>query len=94
MKKTITPKIGLITIFIVLLAVLTGMCFLTIKSIKANAKEEQSSSIDHLDKIGSSNIYDYVDEDTGVHYLVFQNIKGSAMSVRYNDDGSIMTDKR
>ena len=94
MKKTIAPKIAFITTFIILLAVLTGMCFSAIKGIKANAKENQSSSIDHLDKIGSSNIYDYVDEDTGVHYLVFQNIKGSAMSVRYNSDGSIMTDER
>ena len=77
---------------IVCMAIITAITFIAVKGIKANAKESQTSSIEQLDRIGISNIYDYVDEDTGVHYLVYQNIKGSAMSVRYNKDGSIMTE--
>lgn len=37
------------------------------------------------------NIYDYVDPETGVHYLMY-GYDPYTLSVRYNSDGSIMVD--
>ena len=39
-----------------------------------------------------SNVMDYVDPATGVHYLMYSGYGHGGMSVRYNADGTIMTD--
>lgn len=40
-----------------------------------------------------SRIWDYIDPETGVHYLIYYHSDGGGITVRYNEDGSIMTDK-
>ena len=85
-------KLIIAVCIITCMSIITVITFIAIKGIKANAKESQTSSIEQLDQIGAGSIYDYIDEDTGVHYLVYKNIKSTAMSVRYNKDGSIMTE--
>lgn len=39
------------------------------------------------------NIYDYVDPDTGVHYLVYCGYRKGGITPRLNPDGSIMVDE-
>ena len=38
-------------------------------------------------------VWDYIDPETGVHYLIYYYPDGGSITVRYNKDGSIMTDK-
>lgn len=39
------------------------------------------------------NIYEYIDQETGVHYLVYKGLKMGGITVRYNADGSLYTTK-
>lgn len=38
-------------------------------------------------------IYEYIDQETGVHYLVYKGVKMGGITVRYNADGSLYTTK-
>lgn len=41
--------------------------------------------------LSNGNIYDYMDPETGVHYLIYDGYNAaSGMTVRYNADGTIM----
>ena len=51
---------------------------------------------DYLECFTSANIYDYVDPDTGVHYLVFRDTSYQSgrggITPRLNSDGTLMVD--
>lgn len=71
-------------VIIVLLSVLIGIAIL-------------GAVLFGLDHDGSLEIDDdyyieYIDPDTGVHYLIIAEPYRTAISVRYNSDGTIMTD--
>lgn len=38
-------------------------------------------------------IMDYMDPETGVHYLLYDGYNGCGICVRYNADGTIMVDQ-
>ncbi len=48
-------------------------------------------------KIYNSDIYEFIDPDTGVHYWIYSYVAGYAgmggMTPRLNSDGSVMCDK-
>ena len=50
----------------------------------------ESSESNSISKVNGSYVYEFIDFDTGVHYLL--SIKGG-MIPRLNSDGSIMCDK-
>lgn len=41
----------------------------------------------------SYKVADYIDPDTGVHYLIFKSGYGLYVQPRYNSDGSIMIEE-
>ena len=72
------------------MAIITGMVFLASKSTtNVDAKE---TIVEKLNSNNSGDVYDYTDPETGVHYLIYRDLKKAGMSVRYNKDGSIMTE--
>ena len=50
----------------------------------------ESSESNSISKINGNYVYEFIDSDTGVHYLLF--IKGGIIP-RLNSDGSIICDK-
>lgn len=50
-----------------------------------------------IERVSDRSIYEYVDPDTGVHYLIYSEASSRAgmggMAPRLNSDGSVMTDK-
>lgn len=46
----------------------------------------------NLTYYASDEISDYVDPETGVHYLLYDGYNGCGITVRYNADGTIMVD--
>lgn len=58
----------------------------------SSTESKPSSNIESLGK-NSATVYDFVDEETGVHYLIYTmgGYRGG-ITVRYNADGTIMVD--
>ena len=55
--------------------------------------QETTQEITSFSALGyEDNVYDYVDPDTGVHYLVYCGYRKGGITVRLNPDGSIMVD--
>lgn len=64
---------------------------LTFSLVGCSVPETTESSEDNsISKINGSYVYEFIDSDTGVHYL--WSIRGG-MIPRLNSDGSIMCDK-
>lgn len=56
--------------------------------------QETTQEITSFSNLGyDDNVYDYVDPDTGVHYLVYCGYRKGGIAVRLNPDGSIMVDE-
>ena len=53
---------------------------------------DEPSNVSDIEGDGTDSVVDYVDPTTGVHYLLFIGYNRGGMSVRYNADGTIMTD--
>lgn len=75
-----------VAIIAVVAGVLTG----------CNVSEEKTwNDSDYYSKLtyyADDEISDYVDPETGVHYLLYDGYNGCGISVRYNADGTIMVD--
>ena len=60
--------------------------------------EKEAEKSNTLSKIDRSCIHEYIDSETGVHYLVYSNNiqRGGAggMTPRLNADGSLMVDEK
>lgn len=56
----------------------------------------ETSASGTTSKIYNSDIYEFVDPDTGVHYWIYSHTDGyrgmGGMTPRLNADGSVMTD--
>lgn len=75
-SKTIIIIIGLLIIIGMIISV----------SIMATKNTEKHNNKPIKDK----DVTEYIDKETGIHYLIYRYINGVGMSVRYNKDGSIM----
>ena len=57
----------------------------------------ETSNSGTTSKIYNSDVYEFVDPDTGVHYWIYSSYMGYAgmggMTPRLNSNGSVMTDK-
>lgn len=63
-----------------------------------NTEEESTERLpDYQDYFKAANIYDYVDPDTGVHYLVFRDSSYQSgrggITPRLNSDGTLMVEE-
>ena len=78
--------LGVFTIFVLLMLVVTFDGF--------DDNQETTQDITSFSNLGyDDNVYDYVDPDTGVHYLVYCGYRKGGIAVRLNPDGSIMVEK-
>lgn len=71
--------------FIAILFLFIFIIFLTSCTEEDKEREVQKKSSD----IG---VVDYVDPETGVHYLIYSVSYQGGITVRYNADGTIMVD--
>lgn len=78
--------LGVFTILLLLVLVVTFDV--------SNDNQETTQEITSFSNLGyDDNVYDYVDPDTGVHYLVYCGYRKGGIAVRLNPDGSIMVEK-
>lgn len=74
-----------------------------VETLSENTEEESTEEEsterlpDYLDYFTAANIYDYVDPDTGVHYLVFRDSSYQSgrggITPRLNSDGTLMVEE-
>lgn len=70
-----------------------------VETVSENVVEEEPSQKlpDYLEYFNTANIYDYVDPDTGVHYLVFRDSNYQSgrggITPRLNSDGTLMVEE-
>lgn len=81
--------------FCVFLGVFTIILLLVLAFVFSGSKDnpETTQEMTSLSALGyEDNVYDYVDPDTGVHYLVYCGYRKGGITTRLNPDGSIMID--
>lgn len=71
---------------------------IAVETPSENTEEESTERLpDYLDYFTAANIYDYVDPDTGVHYLVFRDSSYQSgrggITPRLNSDGTLMVEE-
>ena len=70
------------------------MC-LNLSMILCGCSENTSKDIEEFSNLcKEEHIYYYVDPETGVNYLIYNGVYKGAITVRYNQDGSIMVTSR
>ncbi len=74
------------------------MCFLLCTAlVGCNVSETETTGNASITEINGSNIYEFVDQDTGVHYLIYScklsNAGMGGITPRLNPDGTVMTTK-
>lgn len=82
--------------FCCFLGVFTIILLLVLAVVFGGSKDNQEATqeMTSLSALGyEDNVYDYVDPDTGVHYLVYCGYRKGGITVRLNPDGSIMVEK-
>ena len=82
--------------FYVILGGSVAVVFLAFAFIFCKPKDNQepTQEMTSLSALGyENNVYDYVDPDTGVHYLVYCGYRKGGITARFNPDGSIMVDE-
>lgn len=71
------------------LFIFIGIIFILQGCSANNITDNNAESISEIDNIL---VYEYIDPDTHVHYLVYDGYNECSISVRYNSDGTIMVD--
>lgn len=92
----ITPTKNLIAFLSTILFIFVLGC--TISSVflstLENNKEEISGETTSISELPNKNIYEYIDPQTGVHYLIYSCKSGNAgmggITPRLNADGTVM----
>lgn len=80
---------GFLGVFTIILLLVLAFVFGVSKDNPETTQEMTS-----LSALGyEDNICDYVDPDTGVHYLVYCGYRKGGITTRLNSDGSIMIEK-
>ena len=80
---------GFLGVFIILLLLVLALTFCVPEDNQKTTQEITSFS----DLGYDDNVYDYVDPDTGVHYLVYCGYRKGGIAARLNPDGSVMVDE-
>lgn len=80
---------GFLGVFTIILLLVLAFVFGVSKDNPETTQEMTSLSAFGYE----DNIYDYVDPDTGVHYLVYCGYRKGGITPRLNPDGSIMVDE-
>ncbi len=80
----------LFVVFCMMLLVILVGC--SLEDFESNSEVTPVSS-DILTSDGYSDVCDYVDPDTGVHYLIFYGYRKGGIAPRLNPDGSVMVEK-
>lgn len=78
------------------LGVFTITLLLVLAFVFSGSKDNQEATqeMTSLSALGhEDNVYDYVDPDTGVHYLVYCGYRKGGITTRLNPDGSVMVDE-
>ena len=65
------------------------MC-LNLSVILCGCSENTSNEIEEFSENGQEKVYVYIDPETRVNYLIYNGYYKSGITVRYNQDGSIM----
>lgn len=88
----------------ILILALAGFMTVTIggcKMVDADTNKDTVQSVNTSTKYSApsnTTVYDYIDPDTGVHYLIYSNKFGNAgaggITPRLNKDGTIMVDEQ
>lgn len=64
---------------------------LNLSMILCGCSEDTSNEIDEFSGLyGDESVRVFVDPETGVNYLIYNGVYKGAITVRYNQDGSIM----
>lgn len=77
-------------IYVTVIVLLTFICSCFLLT---GCSAEASTSNNDFTTLHSSpmeDIVDYMDPETGVHYLIYDGYNAGGMTVRYNADGTIM----
>lgn len=74
------------------------MCFLFCTAlVGCNVSKTETTGNASITEINGLNIYEFVDQDTGVHYLIYScklsNAGMGGITPRLNSDGTVMTTK-
>ncbi len=72
-----------------------GLCVAIMLALSAcNAEKHETANGKELTSMRYGDVYDFIDPDTGVHYLIYDRTTGYAgkggITPRLNADGSIM----
>ena len=89
-------KIHSIRNSIAVIAMLFCTLFLSSCSVPDDTTNTVKNDADYYKKLTyayGDQIMDYVDPETGVHYLLYDGYEGCGITVRYNADGTIMVDQ-
>lgn len=75
-----------------------AMCFLFCMAlVGCSVSEIETTGNASITEINGANIYEFVDQDTGVHYLIYScrlsNAGMGGITPRLNSDGTVMTTK-
>lgn len=91
-KKTL---LGVLIIVVFLAGIIMGGCgdgIATVNAENNEQTEEYSHAEMELVSDPLSDMLEYRDSVTGVHYLVFASTYRAGMTVRYNADGTVFVD--
>ena len=79
-------------LYILLLCVC--MCFVLVGCDVPQAQETETNNNGSIEKIQNSDIFEFVDPDTGVHYWIYSHETAyggmGGMTPRLNSDGTVM----
>lgn len=86
MAEKKSKELFLMILFVLLVAFLINVWVTHVKTVEP----DKDSKIESLEKIDpNDNIKIYVDEETGVNYLIYDSYGRSGITPRFNADGSL-----
>lgn len=84
-----SPFFVILGSFVVIICLVLAVVFGEPKDNQETTQEMTSLSAFSYE----DDVYDYVDPDTGVHYLVYFGYRKGGITARLNPDGSVMVDE-
>lgn len=81
---------GFLGVFTILLILVLVASFDSSKDDQETATQE---TVSFSDFCYQDDVHEFIDSDTGVHYLVFCGYRKGGLTPRLNPDGSVMVEK-
>lgn len=76
---------------LILILIIIGLVVILYKTVTYLSNSQNITTSDNIRQVkNDSYIYEYIDKDTGVHYLITLDTGG--ITPRLNNDGSVMID--